>query len=58
MLISSIFFSVSLYFNSLVILSMVWVISEHSPLAMAILTKKIKDTFEFNGIKYKISKLE
>lgn len=36
----------------------VWVISEHSPLAVAMLTKKIKDSFEFNAIKYKIINLE
>lgn len=36
----------------------VWVISEHSPLAIAMLNKTIHDNFEFNGIKYKINKLE
>jgi hypothetical protein len=36
----------------------VWVISEQSPLALAMLNKTLKDSFEFNAIKYKINNLE
>ncbi|MBK6574289.1 MAG: hypothetical protein IPO72_11585 [Saprospiraceae bacterium] len=36
----------------------VWVISEPSPLAMTMLTKKIKDAFEFKGGKHRINNIE